>query len=65
MILIIDMKGNVVHSWETGTERARLLESGHVVVMKGSDEEHGFGTRPHRYPYDYCPQLKKLPTPEQ
>jgi GH43 family beta-xylosidase len=25
----------------------------------GSDEEHGFGTRPHRYPYDYCPQLKK------
>ena len=31
----------------------------------GSDEEHGFGTRPHRYPYDYCPQLKKLPTPEQ
>ena len=30
----------------------------------GSDEEHGFGTRPHRYPYDYCPQLKKLPTPE-
>ena len=31
----------------------------------GSNEEHGFGTRPHRYPYDYCPQLKKLPTPEQ
>jgi len=31
----------------------------------GSDEEHGFGTRPHRYPYDYCPQLKKLPIPEQ
>jgi hypothetical protein len=31
----------------------------------GSDEEHGFGTRPHRYPYDYCPQLKKMPIPEQ
>ncbi len=31
----------------------------------GSDSEHGSGTRPHRYPYDYCPQLKKLPTPEQ
>jgi hypothetical protein len=23
------------------------------------------GTRPHRYPYDYCPQLKKMPIPEQ
>jgi len=35
MIIIIDMKGNVVHSWEIGTERARLLENGHVVVMQG------------------------------
>jgi len=26
----------------------------------GSSEEHGFGTRPHRYPYDYCPQLKAM-----
>ncbi|MCD6118096.1 aryl-sulfate sulfotransferase [bacterium] len=26
----------------------------------GSDAEHGFGTRPHRYSYDYCPQLKAL-----
>jgi len=36
LILIIDMKGNVVHHWEIGTERARLLENGHVVVMQGS-----------------------------
>jgi hypothetical protein len=36
MIIIIDMKGNVVHHWEIGTERARLLENGHVVVMQGS-----------------------------
>jgi hypothetical protein len=54
--------------------KGRLLEvtyAGEIVweyVMPpfpGSDEEHGFGTRPHRYPYDYCPQLKQLPTPEQ
>ncbi len=36
LILIVDMKGNVVHHWEIGTERVRLLENGHVVVMKGS-----------------------------
>jgi hypothetical protein len=36
LILIVDMKGNVVHHWEIGTERARLLENGHVVVMQGS-----------------------------
>jgi hypothetical protein len=54
--------------------QGRLLEvtyAGEIVweyVMPpfpGSDEEHGFGTRPHRYPYDYCPQLKKLPRQEQ
>ncbi len=168
LILIVDMKGNVVHHWEIGTERARLLENGHVVVMKGSriveydwdgklvweyevpgdpfadtgypspgiihhdlqrlsngntifiiheavpdqdksviqgtqqrlrngntficestsgrlfevtdkgevvweyvmpsfpgsDEEHGGGTRPQRYGYDYCPQFKTLPKPK-
>lgn len=31
----------------------------------GSDAEHGFGTRPHRYPYDYCPQMKKLQKAEE
>jgi len=31
----------------------------------GTDEPHGFGTRPHRYPYDYCPQLKKLQHSEE
>ena len=36
LIVIIDMKGIVVHRWEIGTERARLLENGHVVVMQGS-----------------------------
>jgi hypothetical protein len=36
MIIIVDMKGNVVHSWEVGTERARLLENGNIVVMKGN-----------------------------
>ncbi|MHC4758941.1 MAG: hypothetical protein ACYTE8_09810 [Planctomycetota bacterium] len=36
LILIVDMKGNVVHHWEIGTERARLLENGNVVVMKGT-----------------------------
>jgi hypothetical protein len=34
MIVIVDMKGNVVHSWDVGTERARPLENGNVVVMK-------------------------------
>jgi len=36
MILIIDMKGNVVHHWNVGTERARLLDNGNIVVMQGS-----------------------------
>jgi hypothetical protein len=36
LILIVDMKGNVVHHWDIGTERARLLENGHIVVMQGS-----------------------------
>jgi hypothetical protein len=53
--------------------RGRLFEvtdKGEVVweyVMPpfpGSDAEHGFGTRPHRYPYDYCPQFKSLAKPE-
>ena len=35
MILIIDMEGNVVHHWNVGTERARLLKNGNVVVMQG------------------------------
>jgi len=34
LILIVDMKGNVVHRWEIATERARLLENGNIVVMK-------------------------------
>ncbi|MHC4132348.1 MAG: hypothetical protein ACYSR3_10195 [Planctomycetota bacterium] len=34
MIVIVDMKGNVVHHWEIATERARLLENGNIVVMK-------------------------------
>jgi len=33
--------------------------------LPGSDERHGFGTRPHRYSYDYCPQLKVFPKPEE
>jgi len=36
LILIVDMRGNVVHYWEIGIERARLLENGHIVVMQGS-----------------------------
>jgi len=35
MILIIDMKGNIVHHWKIGTERARLLENGNVVTQRG------------------------------
>jgi len=34
LILIIDMNGNVVHKWDVGTERARLLKNGHIVVMQ-------------------------------
>ena len=34
MILLIDMKGNVLHEWEIGTERARLLRNGNVLVME-------------------------------
>lgn len=30
-----------------------------------NNDRHGFGTRPNRYGYDYCPQLKSLPKPEE
>ena len=33
MILLIDMNGNVVHRWDIGTERATLLQDGHIAVM--------------------------------
>jgi hypothetical protein len=33
--------------------------------LPGSVARHGFGTRPHRYGYDYCPQLKEMPLPEE
>ena len=36
MALIIDMNGNVVHKWDIGTERARLVQNGHLVVMQGN-----------------------------
>lgn len=34
--LLIDMNGNVVHKWNVGTERARLLPNGHLVII-GTD----------------------------
>lgn len=34
MILLIDMNGEVVHHWNFGTERARLLKNGNIVVMQ-------------------------------
>ena len=33
--------------------------------LPGRDSLHGDGTRPHRYPYVYCPQLKAMPKPEE
>ena len=35
LIRIIDMNGKVVHSWDIGTERARLLPDGNILVMQG------------------------------
>jgi len=36
MIQLIDMKGTVLHQWDIGTERARLLKNGNIVVMEGN-----------------------------
>ena len=36
LILLIDMNGSVVHRWDIGTERATLLQDGHIAVMQGT-----------------------------
>jgi hypothetical protein len=62
--------GNTFICESTSGRLFEVTDKGEVVwdylmpPYPGSDEEHGGGTRPQRYGYDYCPQFKTLPKPE-
>ena len=40
--VLVDMNGRIAHRWrlEGGTSRARLLENGHLLVLKGGGREY-------------------------
>ena len=42
------------------TDKGDIVWQYVMPPFPGSDAEHGFGTRPHRYSYDYCPQLESI-----
>ena len=87
-IRLIDMNGNVVHTWEVApyfNKRSRLLPSGNLVYNTYIAEDNtgrlfqvrpdgeivweyvnrGGTTRPSVIPYDFTPQLRALPRPEE